>query len=228
MPPPVEKKAKKSSRALEVSVEPEEKVRVSRRRRVIRTKEQQELLADGKLVPSEEIESIRLLAGIRQSSRKTLTTMFGQRSGTIIDLLELDNKDGALSMISKTLLQTLVDVLPVIERSVRRSQGKRGVVPMNQTISQIREMCHDIQAYKDKSNMGLLLVERYIRPSYLDIAVQITAAFAEVESNSRSKMSKEEFEEFRENTIHLMKRNIASYMKQQYDSVSESIVKSLG
>jgi hypothetical protein len=170
--------------------------------------------------------TVRLLPGVRKSSLRRLTTMFGQRSDDIIDLLELDNADGALSLISKTLLQTLIDVLPVIERNVRRTKGQRGVYQLNQVISQVREMCHDIQAYKDKSRMGTLLVERHIRPAFLDIAVQITAAFAELEGASRNRMSKTDFEDYRDNSLNLMKRNIASYMSQQYDSVADGVVKS--
>ena len=172
------------------------------------------------------VEAVRLLPGVRKSSLRRLHTMFGQRSDDIIDLLELDNADGALAMISKTLLQTLVDVIPVVERNVRRTKGQRGVYQLNQVISQVREMCHDIQAYKDKSQMGSMRVERVIRPSYLDIAVQITAAFAELETGARARMKKDDFEDYKENFLYLMKRNLATYMSQQYETVSENVVKS--
>lgn len=170
--------------------------------------------------------SVRLLPGVRRASMRRLNTMFGQRSDDIIDLLEFDNADGALSLITKTLLQTLVDILPVVERNVRRSRGQRGVYQLNQVVSQMREMTGDIQAYKDKSQMGTMLVERHVRPAFLDIAVQITGAFAELETSARARMEKEEFIYYRDNVLNLMKRNIASYMSQQYGSVSEGIVKS--
>jgi hypothetical protein len=71
-----------------------------------------------------------------------------------------------------------------------------------------------------------MLVERHVRPSYLDIAVQITAAFAEMETAARLRMEKADFEYYRDNVLNLMKRNLASYMSQQYEAVSEGIVKS--
>jgi hypothetical protein len=171
---------------------------------------------------------VRMLPGVKKSQLRRLQSMFGQRSDDIIDLLEIDNSDGALSLVSKTMMQTLVDVLPVIERNVRRSRGARGVYQLNQVISQIREMCHDIQSFKDKAQIGTTIVERQLRPSYLDIAVQISASFTELENGARSRMSKEDFEVYRMDFIQLMKNNLGSFLKQQYDVLSEKIVKSVG
>jgi hypothetical protein len=171
---------------------------------------------------------VRMLPGVKKSQLRRLQSMFGQRSDDIIDLLEIDNSDGALSLVSKTMMQTLVDVLPVIERNVRRSRGARGVYQLNQVISQIREMCHDIQSFKDKAQIGTTIVERQLRPSYLDIAVQISAAFTELENGARARMSKEDFEVYRMDFIQLMKNNLGSFLKQQYDVLSEKIVKSVG
>ena len=179
------------------------------------------------VVDGVEVNKVRVLTGVKKSSLRRLNTMFGQRSDAIIDLLEFGDQDGALGLISKSILQTLVDILPVIERGIRRSKGTRGVYQLNQTISQMREMCSDIQAYKDKSMLGSTIVERHIRPSYLDIAVQITSAFAELEASSRMKMPREEFEIFREDGLNQMKRNLADYIKHQYEEVSEGIIKSL-
>ena len=179
------------------------------------------------VVDGVEVNKVRILAGVKKSSLRRLNTMFGQRSDAIIDLLEFGDQDGALGLISKSILQTLVDILPVIERGIRKTKGTRGVYQLNQTISQMREMCSDIQAYKDKSMLGATIVERHIRPSYLDIAVQITAAFAELEASSRPKMSKEDFDVYREDGLNQMKRNLADYIKHQYEEVSEGIVKSL-
>lgn len=51
------------------------------------------------------------LKGIDKTALKSIESMFGQRSDSIIELLDVGNSDGALSLIMKTLLSTLVDTI---------------------------------------------------------------------------------------------------------------------
>lgn len=171
---------------------------------------------------------VRTLPGVKKASLRRFQSMFGQKSDVIIDLLDVDDADGALSLISKTLLQTLVDVLPVVERNVRRSRGSRGVVPLNQVIAQLRELCNDIQAHRDKGLMGQTLVDRFIRPRYLDLAVQISGGFTELENGAKSRMSKEDFEVYRKEFLMVIKTGLATYMRQQYEDMQQAFVKALG
>lgn len=161
------------------------------------------------------------------NTAKALESMFGERSSSIMELLDTDNSDGALSLIMKTLLKTLVDVLPVIERYVRSSGGTKGVYQFTQLTAQLRETCAEIQAYRDRANIGSKIVDRYIRPSFLDIAVQITSTWVELEASARSRMSPEDFETYRADTLMPMKRGIAEYLKKQYEDVSAQVVQNL-
>jgi len=175
---------------------------------------------------SDEPSSVRLLPGVSKRTIRRLNTMFGQRSDSIIDLLETTDTDGAASLITRTMLQTLVDVLPVVERGVRRSKGARGVMPMNQVISQIREMCHDLQAYKDRSLLGQNLVDRTIRPAFLDLAVQVSTMFVEMDSFCKTRMDEKDFERFHDFSLQL-KRSLADYIHKQYNEISSTIIKSM-
>lgn len=171
---------------------------------------------------------VPVLQGVDKKTLRKLNTMFGQRSGTIISMLETEETDSALLMISRTLLQTMVDVLPVLERNVRRTRGQRGVYQMNQVISQIREMCHDIQAYKDRANVGANTVERFIRPGFLDIAVQLTTAFVELEERARPKMKAADFDDYKANTLLPLKKGLAEYIMRQYGEIQTGVIKSFG
>lgn len=158
---------------------------------------------------------------------KSIVTVFGQRSDTILKLLEDDeNTDGALTLTYRTLLQTMVDILPVIERGVRTSKGRKGVIPLNQTVSQIRELVTDIQSLRDRGQLGASIVEKYVRPSYLDLAAQISIAFMNMETSSRSKMSKEEFAAYKVE-LDETKRSLAKYLLDQYESLKTDIVGSM-
>lgn len=167
------------------------------------------------------------LKGIDKTALKSIESMFGQRSDSIIELLDVGNSDGALSLIMKTLLSTLVDTMPAVEGHVRRSGGQKGVYQLTQLSSQLRETCADIQAYRDRSNLGNKVVERYLRPAFLDIAVQITRTWIELEAGAASKMSKEDMEKYQEDYLIPMKRGIADYLMKQYEDVSSSLVQSL-
>lgn len=167
------------------------------------------------------------LKGIDKSALKSIESMFGQRSDSIIELLDVGNSDGALSLIMKTLLSTLVDTMPAVEGHVRRSGGQKGVYQLTQLSSQLRETCADIQAYRDRSNLGNKVVERYLRPAFLDIAVQITRTWIELEAGAASKMSKEDLAKYQEDYLIPMKRGIADYLMKQYEDVSSSLVQSL-
>ena len=167
------------------------------------------------------------LKGIDKTALKSIESMFGQRSDSIIELLDVGNSDGALSLIMKTLLSTLVDTMPAVEGHVRRSGGQKGVYQLTQLSSQLRETCADIQAYRDRSNLGNKVVERYLRPAFLDIAVQITRTWIELETGAASKMSKEDMAKYQEDYLIPMKRGIADYLMKQYEDVSSSLVQSL-
>lgn len=177
---------------------------------------------------NEKDTAVMALPGVDRRTLRRLNTMFGQRSTTIVSLLEGEDQDSASQLISRTLLQTLVDILPVLERNVRRSKGARGVYQLNQVISQIREMCSDIQANKDRANVGAMTVERFIRPAFLDIAVQLTTAFVEIEEQARLKMNKEDLAEYKANTLLPLKKGLAEYITRQYGEIQTAIVKSFG
>ena len=181
---------------------------------------------DRKDEDNEQPEPVRLLPGVTKTTLRRINTMFGQRSDTIIDMLESSDTDSASALITRTLLQTLVDVLPVVERGVRKSKGTRGVMPLNQCISQIREVIHDLQAFKDRSSLGQNIVDRNVRPAYLDLAVQVSNLFVEQENYIRTRIGKEDFEKFQEFNTQ-MKRSLADFIRKQYEEVSASIVKSV-
>ena len=157
-----------------------------------------------------------------------LVTLFGQRADKILSLLEDEQQtDGALTLIQRTLLQTMVDVLPVVERGVRRSRAKRGVYQLNQVVSQIRELMQDMQALKDKGQLGVSVSDRVIRPAYQDLAVQISLAFTEIENSAQSRMTSQSHRDYVSVVLLPIKRNLATYLMQQYGSVRDGVVSSL-
>lgn len=165
---------------------------------------------------------------ISKKKIRGLTTMFGQRADIILDLLEDDSQtDGALTLIQRTLLQTMVDVLPVVERAVRTSRGKRGVYQLNQCISQIRELTTDIQSLRDRGQLGAAVVERVLRPAFLDLAVQISTAITHIGESSKLYMKEEDYAKYRSEVIMPATRTLAKYVHDQYEDVRTGVTAGL-
>ena len=132
---------------------------------------------------------------LTKRAEKILTGKFGDKASVIVEQLEFGVSDGITSLITRSLLQSLVEILPITEKNVRHSKGQRGVYQFNQCVSQIRELLTDIQAAKDKGLLGQSIVERYLRPSFLDISVQIVTAMAELEAYGKNNLDNEQRKE---------------------------------
>jgi hypothetical protein len=158
---------------------------------------------------------------------EVLTTRFGSQSATIVDLISMGNSDGATSLIVKALLQSLVEVLPMAEQHIVASKTTKGVYGFNALITSVRELLGDLQALRDRSSLGQSIVDKTVRPSYMDIAVQVVSAFTIIQDSSRARMSEEDFREHRR-TIEETKKGLSDYLTAQYKSVSDQVVKSLG
>lgn len=174
-------------------------------------------------VPADEQE----IPALPPRQLRKLHSLFGARSEVILDMLDQGSQDAASTLITKTMLQTLVDVLPTIERTVRKTKGYRGVYQLNQTISQMREVCNDLRMFKDRAMVGENMVERYIRPTYLDLSVQLTTLFLEMENSAKLRMDKEAFKDFQINTITPLRSNLANFMLKQYEELRTNLIRSL-
>ncbi len=155
-----------------------------------------------------------------------LQSLFGDKVESILGLVEDNDNAGAISLTGRLLLQTLVDVLPILENSVRRSKGRYGAYQFNQTVSQIRELMAELQAAQERGAMGERIVERFVKPTYINVATQIVQAFVEIQAQGRERMKEQDFIAF-DRFLNDLKRSLADFMTKSYNDMSESIVKSL-
>ena len=167
------------------------------------------------------------LKKIDEVSLEKIKSVFGEKSDAILELLDVGNSDGALSLTIKTLMHTLITILPKVEGYVNRTDGQKGVYQLTQLISQIRDTCADIQAYRDKTNLGLQMVERYLRPGFLDIAAQIMQAWMQLETAAGKNMSKEDLADFKSSYAVPIRLNLSDYLTKKYEELSTSLVQSL-
>ena len=152
-----------------------------------------------------------------------LRSIIGDSADDIQGLLEDGDNDSAGALIYKRMLQTLVDVIPYAEANVRKTRGAKGVYQINSLITSIREVLIDVQSMKDKGTLAANMIDRYLRPSYLDIGMSIVSEFSVLEAEARSSMSSEEFKAFKASLVRA-RGNIADTIQKEFGKVREDCI----
>jgi len=155
-----------------------------------------------------------------------LKSLFGKRTEEMLNLIENNNRDGATVMIYKQLLSTLVTLLPVAEHVVRHTKGQRGVYQINQLMSQVRELMADMQAVQDRGLLGKTLVQRYVRPAFLDIAQQMVYNDQRIIAEVVPYVDAKYKDRVRDNILNAQKE-LGKYIQNQYEDIAENIIKGL-
>ena len=157
---------------------------------------------------------------------EVIRSKFGARAVEIIEQLEDQNTDGAVSLLSRSILQTLVDLMPLAEHAVRASKGSKGIYQLNQMVNSIREMLSELQSLRDKGLLGHRIVERTVRPAFMDLGGQIVLGFVNLEASARTRMNAEDFKEY-QGMLNTVKAGLATYLQAQYKEIQESVIASL-
>lgn len=106
-----------------------------------------------------------------------LSSIVGDAAEEIMALMEVSDMDSATVLLHKRLLQTLVDTLPYAEHNVRATKGQKGVYQLNSLITSLREILTDVQSSRDRGRLGEVMVERVIRPAFMDIGMEIVQEY---------------------------------------------------
>jgi hypothetical protein len=163
---------------------------------------------------------------LTSKGKSKMRSMFGERTEDILDLIENNNRDGAVVMIYKQLLKTLVDIIPISETLVRKTEGTRGIYQLNQLLSQIRELLADMQAVQDRGLLGRQLISKYVRPGFLDIAMQIVQNDHRL-LNEILPYVEERHKDRVKTQILSSQRELGKFIQEQYKQIAEDIIRGL-
>lgn len=151
---------------------------------------------------------------------------FGKHAPKLIEMLEMDRTDGALTLLKKRLLQTSVGLLPFAEQTVRESKSARGVYQFSTLISQIREIMGDIEADRDRDLLLTVIDERVIKPTFMDMAHEIVMKHFEFRKNLEQAVKPDEVQRFNLQFKRLA-RELATDMQANYFKIREGLDKAL-
>ena len=133
------------------------------------------------------------LSKINSKDKEGMTSILGDAAEEIQQMLERNNNDSAISLMQKRMLQTIVDLIPYAESNVRESKGARGVYQINSLITSLRELMIDMQSTRDKGAIGDAMVEKVIRPAFLDIGMNVVLEDERILKELRDSLPLEEY-----------------------------------
>ena len=155
-----------------------------------------------------------------------LSSILGDSSEEIQQLLEMNNSDSATMLMQKRLLQSLVDLIPLAENAIRASNGSKGVYQFNSLVTSLREILIDVQSTKDRGALGDALVEKIIRPAFLDLGMTLIQEDALVGSAVQDALKPADWKVVKEAREKSLQR-LAVYLQKQYGQVKESSIQFL-
>lgn len=163
---------------------------------------------------------------ISKKVRVQLEADFGKHAPKLIDMLEMGQNDGALTLLKRKLLQTCIGLLPHAERTVRDSKSARGVYQFSTLISQIREIMGDIEADRDRDLLLAVIDERVIKPAFMDFAQQILVTHFEFRKDLEAHVEPKSVQLFNQK-LERVAKELARKMHDQYNVVKEGLDKAL-
>lgn len=152
-----------------------------------------------------------------------LATILGSSAEKIQQLLEVGNADSATNLIQKRMLQALIDLLPHAEANVRATRGQKGVYQINSLITSVREILSDLQAAKDRGALGDSLVEKIVRPTFLDIGMALVQEEQSMSAFMRDNVDIETFKKLRAEHRESIKR-IGVLINRKYEEAKTNTI----
>lgn len=161
-----------------------------------------------------------------KKTQKAIEAEFGKHSHSIIQMLEMNNNDGGITLLKKRLLQMTVNVLPAAEEALVNSGAQKGVYQFATLVSQIRELITDIQADADKKFISQRLAETILKPAFIQLAQDIINDHYEFRKHMEPMIKTESTREFN-NSLRELAKQLANKMNEQFKVVSTKMFEAL-
>jgi hypothetical protein len=163
---------------------------------------------------------------VTKKTVKAIEASFGSHSQAIINMLEMNNNDGGITLLKKRLLQMTINVLPAAEQQLVETNAQKGVYQFATLVSQIRELITDIKADEDRKYIAQSIAEQILKPAFMGLAQDIINDHHDfrrtVEDYIKTEHTKDHSTELRE-----LAKTLANKMSQAYKDVSLKMYETL-
>lgn len=158
--------------------------------------------------------------------RTAVKSFFGERSEAIFNMLEAGENDSGLSVLKKSLLQTVIRVLPDAENLITETKGQKGTYQFVTLISQLRELIADMEADRDRAYIAQSLLDTVIRPAMMDITQNLLMKHHEFRKRTEDHIASEHRQKHSADLMALAK-DLANDMTITYRDVSTKLIEAL-
>lgn len=160
--------------------------------------------------------------------KKAMAENFGESAPKIIDMLEMNDNDGAMMLLKKRLLQSSIAMLTHAEKLMTDTQGAKGTYQYATLVSQIRELITDIQADRDRSFIANQLIDQTLMPAFIDLAEMVMNEHQAFRKEMMDDEIIQEGKQLRFNTaLRDLARSMAQKMQAKYKDISFKIMQQL-
>jgi hypothetical protein len=163
---------------------------------------------------------------LTRKEKTTLDSYFGDHSEKILQMIEMNDHDGAMTLLKKKLLQTTVDILPYAEDILRGSGTSRGTYQYVTLVSQIRELISDIQADQDRRYLARTIADNILRPAFMDVAQTMITEHHAFKTRTSEFLNEKHTKKFNDMTMELAQL-LARKMNDVYREVEAKMFEAL-
>ena len=161
-----------------------------------------------------------------KATQKAIESNFGKHSQAIINMLEMNNNDGGITLLKKRLLQMTVNVLPAAEQQLVDSGAQKGVYQFATLVSQVRELITDIKADEDRKYIAQSIAETILKPAFMGLAQDIINDHHDFRRATETYVKVEHVSKHSEE-LRTLAKDLAGKMTASYREVSQKIYDAL-
>lgn len=159
---------------------------------------------------------------IGKTDLTNIESIVGDKVEVIQDLLETGNFESATNALHKTLLQTLVDVLPYAEAAIRKTEGVKGVYQINSLVSMILETLSSARSQADRGALAQHILERTVQPVFKGIAEALVREFMALSADMSTAKPQDH-----DNIIRDTRARLATSIQSSYETMRSEIMQSM-
>jgi hypothetical protein len=173
-----------------------------------------------------EVAEVKLKKAKKSSSPSEVSSIVATNSAQIIQLLEGKENDKAIPLVYRSLLQSLVQMFPMAEAYVHKTEGTKGIYQVNTLVSSIRELLVDIQAAQDRGMLGHQLVETVVKPATSDLAQEMVKEYSIISADAKELMTAEDYAKFKV-LLTDSRTRLANAVNRQYTETRTQLIEFL-
>jgi len=173
-----------------------------------------------------EVTEVKLKKAKRDSSVKEVSSIVAANSEQILALLDSKENDKAIPLVYRTLLQSLVQMFPLAESYVVKTEGTKGIYQVNTLVSSIRELLVDIQAAQDRGMLGTQLVETVVKPATSDLAQEMVKEYSLISADAKGLMEPDEYAKFQV-LLRESRSRMAGAVNRQFRDIQGQVIEYL-